>query len=652
MANILQKLRESRDAKSQTRPSITYDRYFRPNISSMFAVVKYDIDEKHLTQKHQYLEQFANVYKEINMPDWDGQVNVEGWKACYLRTRNGKPEYTKRMTLKTITDRITTCSTIKDHIFAKSFIESCETGVMSLVPPDPDTLIDFFFSEVSCSYALATETARSRTIDREVSGSNIMRISDTIPEFNFKKAHWLGEAKELFKALDIDIDIVSINKSIIKRFDDEFADCDTIINDQNTVVYGNTKRKLKELDSMMLEAIKDGRINMYIGAPGTGKTTAAIGQSSPKCIICSLSNTVAFNGASRARAMGKEAEPYSFSKFLAMFYANKEKLIKDLQGRDILIDEMSQLGISDGCKVLMAALIITKANNTKIILMGDRLQIPSFLSRGSLLESIYLQYPEIVTELTVNRRVDPQSREIVDKLQNFSEDGRADNFNKYDISKSSLYDTLKDFGESTVVIAGSNFQAALINQIVLSYKIDGFKYNLTAPDNWFATFRDYRDEILEHMSHTPIRMRASDTNSITDHTSKDKFKIRRNEEFFCTVYTNTLTDGCYVRIESLLTKETRVIPYSTFVEQFEPAYAITSAKAQGLEWDNVILMYGDLCSADICGKSFKTNYPIRSSFEHFYVGCSRARKSLSIYYGGFKTGRLTPVKKFNMFEVI
>lgn len=636
--------------KAAEQPIITFDRYFRPNISSIFEVVKHEVEAKKLNEEYKVFEEFTKQVKSIKMDGWDGKINVEGWAVCYKCTRNGKPEFYKSYTLKQITEKVVRPDSLKDQVFRSSFLASCAAGKLVIEKPNAEDIVGFFFREISTSFNLASSIQNLQQLEHRE--SNPMRIFDTIPELALKKVVWMRDIRDFMEILGTPVDEDALEEQLNKEFYEDFVKMESKLDDQDCYVYCNTQRSLERIRDLLEEGIEDGRVKGYLGAPGTGKTYHGIKDSMPKAEIWSLSNTVAFNGAKRAREMDCEVEPFSFSKITALYVMNKEQFIKDRIGKHILIDEMSQLGFSDGCKVLLAALRTSKANNTKVIFMGDLLQIPAFTSRGSFLYSIYKEFPKCFTELTENKRVDPTSREIVEHLQDFSKDGSTKFFDKYSISKTSLDEALEDFGDNSVVIAGSNFQASLVNQIVLSNKITGYVADLAHPDNWFRSFHDYRDSILEYMAYTPIKMRARETNTIVNHTDKKQFKIRRNEEFFCTVFANTSSYETYVRIESTLTTEVKVINYHTFVDQFEPAYAITSAKAQGLEWDNVILMYGDLLSKNDCGVGFKTNYPIRRSFEHFYVGCSRAKKSLSIFYGGMRDTKLTPVEKFNMFDVI
>ena len=134
--------------KAAEQPIITFDRYFRPNISSIFEVVKHEVDAKKLNEEYKVFEEFTKQVKSIKMDGWDGKINVEGWAVCYKCTRNGKPEFYKSYTLKQITEKVVRPDSLKDQVFRSSFLASCAAGKLVIEKPNAEDIVGLFYQIV------------------------------------------------------------------------------------------------------------------------------------------------------------------------------------------------------------------------------------------------------------------------------------------------------------------------------------------------------------------------------------------------------------------------------------------------------------------------------------------------------------------------
>jgi len=639
---------EPEEGVSSTPPTIEFDRDGHPTIESLVRVTRHNCPNA--MDNRSILKAFTAALHSIPSNQFkDGKISVANWIVTdYGQKKNGQINSVKRMTPKNLCDIITNPTTLRETVISNSFFKSCVEGKLCTVEPNSEDVVDIFFNTVSKSYDLAQELIKNAMYSHNVeltriSSTNLMRITDTSSELIAKKEIWLKNASNYLNYIGVKIDEADLKKALHDQFGKKFH----FMRSNHSFVYINTKNDLSYTRDRIERLAADGKIRGKIGAPGTGKTYEAIHECDDikKCSVISLSNTVAFNGAKRAKKEGIDADALSFSKLNYLSEMQGLKLAAQFEGRNLLIDETSQMGIKD-LRTLNTAIDIIEQTGTKLIIMGDLDQIPSFLSRGSVLYSLVTEFPGMFKLLTENHRADPGARCIVDDIQKFSKSHLTKEFDKYRMDRLTLNNFLNDFSDSSVVITGSNYQSALVNQIIMRNKMGNFILDDKC-DNWWKLFNINKDSIMDYISENTLRMRSTDTNDIHDFASGKQFKIRTNEEFIVTKYSGDTK----VRLESTLDGMSHVINYNTMRDNMEPAYAINSTKAQGLEWDHVVLMYGDIGNSQD-NLAFKTNYPIRSTYEHFYVGCSRAKKSLHIFYGGQSNSELTPVEKFNMFEVI
>lgn len=646
MASLLDTLKKVNSSGNLSE--IKTDSYGRPYITSIFAyVAKYHPS----TDRHRILESFSKVVKQVEAKD--SKIVMEGWNCIHHgKDKNGRiVGGGKEWTLKKICDCVNNHTTLRQYVIAESFYASCMSGKPEICPPRPEDLPGLMYDECSNSYDIAAEMIRlgnDRYSDVTLSSfnkTNAMRICDTNKELANKEKIWIKKAKSYLDVLGVNFDENAYRNAIHIQFIKNFTarQC----NGKNVWVLNDVVKRLTYTHNLVEQALGLGLVKGYVGGPGRGKTYCALQDvaAAKSAFGWSLSNTVAFSMKKRGLKHNVSVDPYSFSRISYLDSVGHDKLIESLK-HPIMIDETSQMGYGD-INILNIALQAAIANNVKVVLMGDLNQIPSFLYRASVLDSLVKEWPDMFTELTVNHRVDETSRDMVTAVDHFAETGETSSFRKYKTDRLTVNNIISDCDNDTVFICGSNYQASCTSQDVLRHKIDGFATCFNS-NSWFKILYNVNKEcVQEYMRSNNLKFRASTTATYVDICTKKQFKIRTNEEYLVTMF-----DSNSVAIESLLTQEKHVIYFSNLCIDFEPAYSITANRAQGLEWDTVVIMYGDYYVKGEDATAFKSNFPIRNSFEHLYVSCSRARKQMFIYYGSDHDTTLVPLTKYNMFDII
>lgn len=644
MGNILEQLRQKRvksALQTDTYGYITYETF-----------IKAMCEKFNVSDKLHIIEAVAKFTKEFIVKE--GKVNTDDWQALWTpnNVRGAKKPYRvcHYMSIARIAEVLIQPAKLRDHILACSLFESVERYSnrkddnekvwQGALLPSKETLAELCNREISTNKATAEAMINLFNLRRKKFGTrypdayndNLMHSSDTPEELGEKRALWLQSVESLYKVHGVAIDerelIAETDARALKDF--HFK--------ENRLTHVDVRNSLLKLKNGLQELHAAGRCELVIGGPGTGKTHTCAEHAAQKSTLWSLSNTVAFGGAGRIRKLGKTCEPMSFQK--VRFLAMRGSLLST-DACDVLIDEMSQLGTGD-IDILLYAIEFVKNSGGRLLMMGDIYQIPSFLSRGSLLYSLIEEFPDMYKILTVNHRVDENSRIIADHAVQFAKTGRTADFDDFMTHKlrTGIFNTLDP---NTVFITGANTQTAAINAIILNSSIPGLGLNPNGEDPCDQLrkpgMEDACIKLHNFMCGRSLEFIGCDTENLPE------IKIMRNERYECRGLT-----GMRVFVQSRVDKEkSATLNFKTFLKFMAPAYAINVNKAQGLEWDNVILTVGDVFSKS---DFMKTNYLLRSSFEHFYVGVTRAKKSLSIFIGDIDTDNLTlwPVRKFNLFK--
>lgn len=635
-----------KQALGKSKERVRTDNFSHPLITSIFEHIGLQDGDKHTI-----LTRFSDIVHE-NEAD-DGKIAMEGWDCIHHGLdKNGRlVNGGKYWTLKKLSDIVNSPSTLREYVISNSFFASCKEGRPVTVAPRPEELPSLMFREMATSYALSDEMLKetqawySGIKLSPFAGTNLMRISDGSGELKVKRNIWMKNAKKYLSFIGVDFDIEAFDHETHGQFSNEFTA--TKVEGKPTWVQNEVLYNVKNIRSLVQQALDLGRIHAYIGGPGCGKTYNALNDASysKKAYGWALSNTVAFSMKKRGIRHGVDVEPSSFSRVKFQYAIDSEKFMESLDC-PILIDETSQMGYADLGILEIALRAAIENENVKVIIMGDLKQIPSFLSRGSVLYSLYKEFPEMFTELNENKRVDETSREMVTTVNKFATEGFTETLHKYKADRLTIGKFISECDDSTVFICGSNYQAMCVGQEVLASKVDGFVTGYGS-SSWFSILKLNEERLRLKMSSEALKFRAHETTTYSDLADGKKYKVRRNEEYMVTMY------GKDIVLQSLLTGERHIARFNSLLTDFEPAYAITANRAQGLEWDTVIIMYGDYYKMSESNKGvFKGNFPIRNSFEHLYVSCSRARKNMFIYFGTAQDGHLVPMTKFNMFSEV
>ena len=593
------------------------------------------------------LQHIAKSIKQLvkDCPMKEGKFASSDWEALWTENhaKNARERMTRRhyFSITKLVDRMVTPSKFMDFVIRDSFLESIgrykkakDTVFQGAILPDPEDLAEICNREIAMNYSLVTDYIDSLKYQRRLTDEaedNLMHVSDTPFELGAKRNMWMAGVEGIYRLHGINFD-----RDTLIRASDARAATDFTVNHMNRYIHNSVKRGLDLLHEGLSGLHKSGRVHLFYGPPGRGKTHEAIAMAGDKSTIWALSNTVAFNGARRTRDAGKSSEPMSFEKvrFLKMLGT-----LDEIDAVDVLVDETSQMGCGD-IDILLTAIDFVNRTGGKLVLMGDINQIPSFLSRGSVLYSIITEFPEFTTELTVNHRVDESSRLIADKAVDFSNDGYVAHFRPFEHTQLSL-DLFSVLDPETIFITGAVTQSAAINAYKLNRVIPGMCLPVdgTEPFDFARNNQACSDALVRYMQDNAIECMAIDTEQL------DTIKIMTNERYLCRA-----NGMYYVDVVSRVDQTKRgKLKLSTFFKYFTPAYALNVNKAQGLEWNNVIITLADLFPKQ---GPLKGNFLLRSSFEHFYVAATRARKSLMVFSGNLDTGliHLTPLRKFNLFQ--
>lgn len=410
-------------------------------------------------------------------------------------------------------------------------------------------------------------------------------------------------------------------------------------------------------------------------------------------LMISLSTLVAINGSQRANAFEEYDEvdghkrpsprtttPCSITMFNLCNNATRMKHWVD-NYNTYCIDELSQWGLEHLNTLINVAELSIK-NDANLVIMGDVNQIGSFLGRGNLLYMLIHNFP--VTELTENRRSD--SAELINFVWGLQKTRRRD-FAQWTFGTQELVDYVhrKPFhvkeedeaeGEeeefhtdkvkiTEMAVTGSNSCAGLINMLRLeaalktspSDALPSFYIPTRGDWNYYSMWNDNQEWIRRRMSTTPIRVRPLENFKFGKGSSKSleetySKKFLRNEaciarmssEWRVQVISEVLPANLRTagRTEHPEMKSA-TISWNEFITHFAPNYATTVNKAQGLEWNDVLVVYGDVGKLDPRQGEFvpSKNYNLNgnSASQATYVALSRARTTLRIYTGGALYGR-------------
>lgn len=402
-----------------------------------------------------------------------------------------------------------------------------------------------------------------------------------------------------------------------------------------------------------------------------------------RTLMISLSTLVAINGSQRANAFEeidheghklpspRPTTPCSITMFNLCKNTSRMRRWVD-NYNTYCIDELSQWGL-EHLNTLISIAELAKSNQATLVIMGDVNQIGSFLGRGNLLYMLSHNFP--VTELKENHRAD--SGELIDFVWGLQKTRRRD-FAKWTLGTQELVEYVHrkpfpvndsmeshedDFNRTEMAVTGSNSCAGLINMLRLeaalktsdSDTLPSFYLPSRGDWNYYSMWNDNQEWIRRRMSMTSVRVRPLENFKFGKGSSKSleetyAKKFLRNEacvarmtsEWRVKIVSEVLPANLACKTESPEMK-CATISWNEFITHFAPNYATTVNKAQGLEWNDVLVVYGDVGKLDSRQGEFvpSKNYNLNgnNASQATYVALSRARTSLSIYTGGVSYGR-------------
>ena len=357
---------------------------------------------------------------------------------------------------------------------------------------------------------------------------------------------------------------------------------------------------------------------------------------------------------------------------------------------NIIEDEFSQWGMAE-----LELFLNLLEDSKEMIIMGDDRQIPSFLGRGCLLhdvrELLEKECSRAVIHLKEVKRAD--SPELINSVLAFSETANINSLSQW-FCRENPEDVVRDWGrrltKNGIIISGANKNVDMLNWRMFAYWLrkflddevldDGERQILLDaisaikkngdPDEKDEVTMDYdvRHQglatpqvvaalkcVFSHYDDTlPVLMRKAE-----DLCSYDDINNPKKHCVFCYGHA---TDEKNMNFKRFLMSERAEIvnivdngylmrndrggelhlSFDKVERSVVPGFSITVNKAQGLEWDDVLIYIPRIA---------KSNYNLVSA-NAFYVAASRARSSLKIIPSNEAWDGIRPFESFtNAFDI-
>ena len=360
---------------------------------------------------------------------------------------------------------------------------------------------------------------------------------------------------------------------------------------------------------------------------------------------------------------------------------------------NVIEDEFSQWGQKE-----LGLFLELLENSNEMIIMGDDRQIPSFLGRGCLLhdvsELLEKECPRAVVKLKEVKRAD--SPELIRSVLAFSETADINSLSQW-FCDGNPEDVTRDWGrhlpKNGIIISGANANVDMLNWRMFAYWLrkfladdddvlddhekqvlrDAIKVIKNNGDDdeegeKSMDFHDVRHQglatpqvvdalrcVLSHYEDTlPVIMTKAEDLCTSDDINKPKRHC-----VFCYGHETEEKNMNYKRFlmseraeivnvmdDGYLMKCSRggelLLPFDKAGFSVAPGFAITVNKAQGLEWDDVLIYTPHIA---------KFNYNLVSA-NAFYVAASRARSNLKIIPSNHAWDSIRPFESFtNAFDI-
>ena len=573
-----------------------------------------------------------------------------------------------------------TTGALESDIIGKSLLHFFETGERLVACPEPKVIADALMDAIM--HSVRTSTSITDTDWREYHEKYVedMLINLGMARRDLKNSRfrWCVTDAEMRVGL---VEIVRKQKGaiglIVSQFPDEWKEALGILRKDKEklldVQDGNYEGKMLKDDWDCIQAVrkhvvkkaKDGRLMLYVGRAGTGKSFRALelakdiesAGNNVQWSIVTLSNNVGAQGAVRAKKdRNLVLNPYSIAR---CHYQKPTKYV--------IIDEFSQWGqesIGLFCDLL--------EESEYMLMMGDDRQMNSFLGKGSLLydvrELLLKECPGAVMSLTEIKR-QKDNPELGEAVLKFADTGDPNVLEKWiykGLPASALNEWCEDLHRDCIIVTGANANVKDIGRRafrswIYSYAevfrtdeegrgignralkiVMSTRQGLSDPDVFSAL-----QYLSEHLGGLSLPVIMSDN---VDLTYMDG-QVRKVLDG-C-----TLCDGFGTPSRKFLTSEKATVTGTYddgyIVENFRGGiarislrkaqhalslgFAITVDKAQGNEWNDVMVFMPKMVDDrnHYNGNLFRANA--------FYVAVSRPRENLIIVPSG---DPIAPFEKF------
>ena len=338
------------------------------------------------------------------------------------------------------------------------------------------------------------------------------------------------------------------------------------------------------------------RFSAYYGRGGCGKTYTlkAIAEGA-EFILGKKKVFLAAVAAKAAQKMAREAGRDAITIAHLVHVTKKEELFDSL----IIIDEASMLSLADMFQILMKV-----PSSANIVMLGDPNQIPS-IGAGKLFYDIIRTKVIPSQELTVNLRQDEKTDEQLSKII----DGDFPHFEDYtSASRAGLHRLLvKNVGDAE--------QKAV--ELYRSIKGAGEDVQIISP---LANFPGGSDSINTRV-HYELHRRddyVRGTPVVWTRNGKTNFGIALTNGSVGIVKGRSSYPGMYLEVVFEVENDVH-LTWDEVANHLQKAYALSVHKAQGSDWDNVIIVL--------------PNSPRMVDRNMVYTALSRCRKrAIVIYY--------------------
>ena len=623
--------------------------------------------------------------------DWEyifGKTERGGGKNVLSKSRFTVGAFVKgtKFGYSSVTKAKVTTGALESDIIGKSLLHFFETGERLIACPDPKVIANALMDSVMHSVRTSTTITDNdwREYHEKYVEDMLINLGMARRDLKNSRFRWCVTDAEMRVGI---VEIVRKQKGaiglVVSRFPEEWKEAlDILRRDRENlldVLDGNFEGKMLKDDWDCIQAVrkhvvnkaKDGRLMMYVGRSGVGKTFRALGLAKDiesagnnvQWSIVTLSNNVGVQGSVRAKKCSNLVlNPYSIAR---CHYQKPTKYV--------IIDEFSQWG-QESIGLFRDLL----EESEYLIIMGDDRQMNSFLGKGSLLydvrELLLKECPGAVMTLTeVWRQKD--NPELGEAVLKFAETGDPNVLEKWiykGLPSAALNEWCEDLHRDCIIVTGANANVEDIGR-------RAFRSWLYSYAEVFRTDEEGRgigNRALKIVMSTKQGLSDPDVFSalqyLSEHHAGFSLPVLMSDNVDLTYVdgqVRKVLDGCTLCCgfgtpsRKFLTSEKATVTGTYdggyIVENFRGGvarisirkaqyalslgFAITVDKAQGNEWNDVMVFMPKMVddTKHYNGNLFRANA--------FYVAASRPREKLIIVPS---CDPITPFEEFtNSFNV-